>query len=117
MSNFVLEKDIVNRVVLTLAERSQLIDPYYLIVFTGKFSTELDVKVVSVTDATTPNQRYNLVEIIETTNPDPLLGEVFLIEGQWNYEVYESSNQVLDINDTTGRILQRGQIVVRNGMV
>lgn len=112
MSNFVINKDSVNRVVLTLKERSQLIDPFYLIVFESKFSTAKDEKVVSVTDYSTPNIRYNLVEITEKANPVPLNGEVFLIEGQWSYKVYESETATTDVNNTTGRVLQRGQLIV-----
>ena len=112
MSNFVIKKGEVNRVVLTLKERSKLIDPFYLIVFSSKFSTKADNKVVSVTDFTSPNIRYNLVEITEKSNPIALNGEVFLIEGQWSYEVYESEAATLDVNETTGRVLQRGQLIV-----
>jgi hypothetical protein len=46
-------------------------------------------------------------------NADNLSGEVYLIAGEWSYKVYESSSQTLDVNATTGRVLQRGFIVVK----
>jgi hypothetical protein len=110
MSNFVIEKNTVNNICVTLSERSQLLDPYYLIVFTNKF--DLDGSSVSCSLQATSNIRYDLIVITETTNPDAFQGEVYLIEGEWSYSVYESTLPTLDVLDTTGRILQRGFIVV-----
>lgn len=113
MSNVCITKGIINRVVVTVGERSQLIDPYYLIKFTSKFSTEETTTVTSVVDIAPNNIRYNLIEISEKTNPNPLNGEVYLISGEWSYEIYESQNQTIDVNATTGRVLQRGLIIVK----
>ena len=110
MSNFVIEKNTVNNICVTLSERSQLLDPYYLIVFTNKF--DLDGSTVSCSLQATSNIRYDLIVITETTNADGLAGEVYLIEGEWSYNVYESALPTLDVLDTTGRILQKGFIVV-----
>lgn len=110
MSNFVIEKNTVNNICVTLSERSQLLDPYYLIVFTNKF--DLDGASVSCSLQATSNIRYDLIVITETTNADGLAGEVYLIEGEWSYSVYESALPTLDVLDTTGRILQKGFIVV-----
>jgi hypothetical protein len=113
MSNFVLEKNTINNVVVTVSERSQLANPYFLIVFTNKFAVQETTAVCSVQNQAVSNPRYDLFVISETSPADNLSGEVYLIEGEWSYKVYESSVQTLDVNATTGRILQRGFIVVK----
>jgi hypothetical protein len=113
MSNFVIEKNTVNNIVLTLSERSQLVDPYYLIVFKSKFSTEDVYKYCSVQNQVSSNIRYDLVVITEQTNPVALDGEVFLIEGEWSYNIYESQLPALLVEETTGRVIQNGFIVVK----
>jgi hypothetical protein len=79
-------------------------------VFTNKF--DLDGPTTSCSLQATSNIRYDLIVITETTNAVGLDGEVYLIEGEWSYSVYESALPTLDIEDTTGRILQKGFIVV-----
>ena len=113
MSNFVIEKNTVNNIVLTLSERSQLVDPYYLIVFKSKFSTDDVYKYCSVQNQVSSNIRYDLVVITEQTNPVALDGEVYLIEGEWSYNIYESQLPTLLVEETTGRVIQNGFIVVK----
>lgn len=113
MSNFVLYKNTVNNVVVTVSERSQLVDPYYLVTFSNKFSVEDVETVCSVTNGVPSNIRYDLFVITETPNPDPLNGEVYLLEGEWSYSVYESATQVTTVGETTGRVLQKGFIIVK----
>jgi hypothetical protein len=50
--------------------------------------------------------------MVEGAMPEPLDGEIQLIEGEWSYKVYESLSQTLDVNETTGRVLQEGLIIV-----
>lgn len=113
MSNFVIEKSTVNNVVVTVSERSRILDPYYLIVFTSKFSVEETTALCSVQNGVAANVRYDLFVITEVANPNPLIGEVFLIEGEWSYVVYESVLQTLVVAETTGRVLQEGFIIVK----
>jgi len=113
MSNIVLNKGGLNRIVTTVSERSTLLDPFYLIVFTSKFAMDDVTTVTSVTDSAPTNIRYNLFEITEQSTPDPLLAQVYLVEGEWSYKVYESTVQTLDVADTTGTILQQGLIIVK----
>jgi hypothetical protein len=112
MANFVIRKNQVNNITLTLRERSQLVNPYYLIVFENNFSTSNVLKYASVLNQAPSNIRYDLVVIEETASPDALLGEVRMLVGEWSYKVYESANQTLDILETTGRILQSGLVIV-----
>jgi len=113
MSNFVLEKNTVNNIVVTISERSQLVDPYYLIVFSNKFDTDGNTVNCSIQNGVAANVRYDLLVITEQTNPDALLGEVYLIEGEWSYKIYESQEQTLLVEETTGRVLQLGFIIVK----
>jgi hypothetical protein len=113
MSNVIINKGQINRVVVTVSERSKLLDPYYLVVFTSKFAMDDVTTSISVTDSVPTNIRYNLFEITEKTSPDPLLAEVHLVEGEWSYKVYESVAQTLDVEETTGEILQQGLIIVK----
>lgn len=111
MSNFVINKGQTNNTVLTLGERSQLVDPYYLLVFTNKFSTSTVQEVCSLKSSNS-NERFDLLEIVEQSSPDNTLGQIHLIEGEWSYKVYESTLQTLDPDETTGRILQQGLTIV-----
>lgn len=113
MSNFVLEKNTVNNIVVTISERSQLVDPFFLVVFSSKFDTDGHTVNCSVQNGVASNVRFDLLVITEKTNPEPLLGEVYLIEGEWSYKIYESQEQTLLIEETTERVLQLGFIVVK----
>jgi hypothetical protein len=113
MSNFVLEKSMVNNIVVTVSERSQLLNPFFLIVFKSKFSIDDYFVNCSLQNSVASNVRYDLLVITEVASPDPLLGEVYLLEGEWSYEIYESEIQTLLIEETTVRVLQRGFIVVK----
>ena len=112
MANFVIRKNQVNNIPLTLRERSQLVNPYYLIVFENNFSTSNVLKYASVQNQAPVNIRYDLVVIEEKASPDAMLGEVRMLVGEWSYKVYESAEQTLDIDETTGRILQHGLVIV-----
>jgi hypothetical protein len=112
MSNFILNKSQINNVVVTVGERSQLIDPYFLIVFENKFSTS-DVTTSCSLKASATNVRYDLLEITEQAAPNPLLGQVHLLEGEWSYKIYESNLQTLNVSSTTLRVLQQGFIIVK----
>lgn len=113
MSNFILNKNQINNVVLTLSERSHIVDPFYLIVFTNKFDTSEVTAVCSLQNGVLTNIRYDLLTIEEKTNPNALNGEVHLIEGEWSYNVYESVQQTLLISETTNRVLQKGFLIVK----
>lgn len=112
MSNFVINKGQLNNCALTLQERSKLIDPYFLIVFTSKYDTDGSVTYTSL-KASASNPRYDLLEITETASPNQLNGEVYFMEsGEYAYSVYESNTQETDPANTTGEILQKGFIIV-----
>lgn len=113
MSNFVINKGQLNRCVVTVSERSELAAPHFLVVFSSKFDTDGDTRSCSVQNTAPENIRYDLLEITEQADPDPLSAEVYFPEiGEWSYKIYESEIATTDVANTTGRILQEGFIFV-----
>jgi hypothetical protein len=112
-----IEKNKVNEVVLTLSEKSSLIDPYYLFTFQNEFNVGANLIVYSQDDISSSTDRYNLF-LIEENNSGSTSGGtgvvLSLVEGQYNYKVYESTTPTLDINDTTGIIIENGRMVVND---
>jgi hypothetical protein len=103
MSNFVLKKNQLNSIAMTLSERSQLINPYFLFVFKSKFQ-ESKIEFLSV-QSSGSNIRYDLIEFNEGVDFN-------LFTGEWYYEVFESKNSTLNVDDTTMRVLQKGLLIV-----
>lgn len=112
MSNIVIRKNQVNNLALTLRERSQFVDAYYLFEFINSFSTTPLKRYCSAQNQASLNIRYDLIQISEQANPNGLEGQVRLKEGEWTYNVYESSTPTLDVTETTGRIIQKGLLIV-----
>ena len=105
-----LQRGATNSVVMTLTEKSELNNPYFLFSFTN--NTSGDEKLFNMVDISGYRRRYNRFELVETTSEDLPNGKVELEYGWGRYEVYESATQSLDINDTTGRILEQGKFYV-----
>ena len=112
MSNIVIRKDEINNLALTLRERSQLVDAFYLFEFTSNFSTTPLKRYASAQNQASVNIRYDLIVLSEQGMPDGLEGEIRLMEGEWSYKVYESETATLDVDETTGRIIQQGIAIV-----
>lgn len=108
MSNIVIRKNEINNLALTLRERSQLVDPYYLFEFISNFSTTPLKRYASAQNQASVNIRYDLIVLSEQANPEGLDGEIRLMEGEWSYKVYESQEPTLEVSETTGRIIQHG---------
>lgn len=88
-------KDSENIIVVTLYENSTVSNPIYLFELVNQQS---NVKFYFIsTDTSTNITRYNRFELIETTDPDTLNGEVELDgEGYYNYTVYQTDLLNLD---------------------
>lgn len=112
MANIVIRKNQVNNLALTLRERSQLVDAYYLFEFINSFSTTPLKRYCSAQNQASVNIRYDLIQISEQANPEGLDGEVRMKEGEWTYNVYESEAPTLNVAETTGRIIQHGLAIV-----
>lgn len=109
-----IEKDTVNKVMLTLWESTTIDTPYYALMLTNE-STEEKVYLIAP-DESLAVGRFNLLSITEqATSLDPLNGVVRLSPvGQWNCEIYESPTQSIDPLDW-GQLLQT-EIVIVSGV-
>jgi len=113
-----LDKDTINKVVLTLTESSTLSNPSYLFVF----ENDWDIDETSTVNFTTPNaslftERYDLFTIEESSTGSTSGGTsvaLSLVNGQYTYTVYESSASTLSISATTGVAIETGRMVVGN---
>lgn len=102
-----IKKGQLNKVILTLSETSQLQSPYYLFVFENEYRLEEEPIYWTAPDLSNHTNRYNEFDLVE--GEDGLT----LISGQYSYSVYESSNPNPQlITDTTGRIIEKGRMVV-----
>lgn len=106
-----IEKDTVNKVILTLWESLTMTDPFYAFKFTN--NTTREEVIFLATDTSTAEARYNLFDIEEGSSPvDPLNGMVSLNpSGQWKGEIYETETESLDPDDW-GSLLQIEMVIV-----
>ena len=79
-----------NSVVFTLTEKTTLSSPYFLVVFNNLATNELVYAICP--DTSTQTTRYNLLTIIESNTSIPLSGQVKLVEGIYQYKVYEQTS-------------------------
>lgn len=101
-----IEKNTANNVVLTLAEKSTLLSPEYLIEFISDITGQ--TKVVAIDDISQYVESYNKFVITESTTEDLQNGIVYLSPvGKWKYNVYEmqsSSPRNMNIADAVGLV-------------
>ena len=98
----------INEVRVTLAERSLLPNPVYLLKLINTNNTD-DVKIGNVLDST-PTARVNTITMELTTAllEDLANGKFYLTGGDYVYEFYESAVSTLD--DTGLTLLERGML-------
>jgi len=106
-----LKQNSENLVALTLKESSTLTSPFYLFKLTSVMGG--NTKIFNATDISTATTRYNLFNIIlsASTSENLSAGTVYIkseFNGQFQYDVYESSAQTLSLSATTGSILETG---------
>lgn len=110
-----IQKNTTNNVVLTLTEKSNLVNPNYLFEFTNQFNDNPVTIYYTTTDASLAKQRYNLFNIEENVTGSTTGGTsvaMSLMAGQYVYNVYESSASTLSVSATTGVIVETGRMVV-----
>jgi hypothetical protein len=110
-----LNRDTVNRVVLTLTESSTLSSPNYLFEFTNEFVVNSTPIYFTTPDISTVTSRYNLFEIELSSTGSTTGGtsvSLNLESGQYVYKVYEASAATLSISATTGTVVERGRMIV-----
>jgi hypothetical protein len=113
-----IDKDNVNRFVLTLNENSRLQDPYYVFSFTNEYNLEAESILFYTPNISNFTCRYDQFELIEDNSGSKTGGidiPLSLVTGQYKYQVYETSilpEEPLSISNTTGRIVEEGRMVV-----
>ena len=108
-----IQKNTTNNVVLTLAEKSTLLSPEYLLELISDVTGEK--KVLAIEEISQYVESYNKFEIIESNTQDLQNGIVYLSPvGKWKYNVYEmnsTSPRSLDITQAVG-IVETGICIV-----
>ena len=102
---FVINKSASNDIILTLTEKSLLVNPTYLFEFENEQYHTFTYCIG--TDLSTELQRYNEFTIIEQTTPNPLLGQINLIEGNYKYNIYEQVSTT-NLNPTGLTVVETG---------
>lgn len=110
-----IEKSTTNNVILTLSESSKLTTPNFLFVFLNEYNLEAQSITFSTPDISSYTNRYNQFVIVESATGSTTGGynvPLNLVSGQYKYTVYEGLTASLDINQTTGIIIEEGRMVV-----
>jgi hypothetical protein len=111
LTMIILKKSETNIIALTLTEKSELINPYWVIEFKPDLIAAPPTVVVAPDDSPFP-RRWNRLTLIDTTvtgGPDPYAGEIDLAGGWGTYKVYESMIPTIDIQQTTEKVLEEGK--------
>jgi len=86
----VIDKGETKNWVMTLTEKTTLVNPYYLFEAFNKQTLDYTYMILP-TDTSTQTQRYNLFEVTETSSPS-VAGEIELMAGEYIYKVYEQAS-------------------------
>ncbi len=107
-----LQRNVINTVVLTLTEKSSLLNPHYL--FHLRYCSNLSInKYFIANDLSSYKSRYNLFEITEHSIENLTGGTVSLNSGMWDYFIYEQVDpHNLDLSGTTGQIIEQGKAII-----
>lgn len=103
-----ITKDTINDFALTLTESSTISNPYFLFKFVWEYNEDLPASYWVGTDYSAYPDRYNLFYLEEGV-------DVTFRQGQYRYEVYESSiNITVDENTTESGLnkIEEGRMVV-----
>lgn len=109
-----IDKNSSNIVVLTLTEKSTLLNPHYLFSFSATTDTDIQVNFIAQDNSQYKN-RYNRFTIVETgTTFTNLTGGTINLNppGMWDYTIYEQQSTTnLFISGTTS-IVEVGKVIV-----
>lgn len=111
-----IERNTVNKVVLSLTESVTIENPYFVFSFQHYATLDEYQPLIYFTapDLSVYCNRYNLFEITENDSGSTTGGDnipLYLKPGQYEYKVYQSTTGSLDPN-TFGALLEDGKMVV-----
>lgn len=110
-----IEKNKINKFVLTLTESSKLSNPFYLFEFKADFNPTKEPIYFTTPDESLSTCRYNLFTLDENDSGSTSGGTsvaLSLEAGQYIYSVYEASASTLVVSATTGSIIETGRLTV-----
>ena len=118
-----LKKNQRNIIAVTLNESSRVSSPFYLFLFQSDGAKREDKVIFIAPDTSAHQDRINIFELIEGENGRKTFANGYkslsagashlsLMRGQYTYEVYESSAIVDTVEETTGRIVESGILIV-----
>ena len=108
-----IEKNRINKFVLTLTESSKLANPFYLFEFKSDSNPSQEPIYFTTNDESLSTCRYNLFTLEESPSGSTTGGTsvaLSLPASQYVYNVYEASASTLSISATTGVIIETGRL-------
>ena len=111
----VIERNTTNKVVLTLTENTTISNPYFILSF-QHYATLDDLSTIqyfTAPDISNYCDRYNRFNITESDSGTENANDtpIYLLPGQYEYKVYESTTDSFDPN-TFGNQIEIGKMVV-----
>jgi len=108
-----LEQNTINPVILRLTSNSYLNSPNYLFEFKNDMSPNDKVYFIGI-DLSSFKCAYNNfnITLTGTSSINLSAATINLRTGSYTYKVYESVTPTLDVNNTTGRIIDTGKVYV-----
>ena len=108
-----IEKNTINKFVLTLTESSKLSNPFYLFEFKSDSNPSQQPIYFTTNDESLSTCRYNLFTLEENDSGSTTGGTsvaLSLPASQYIYNVYEATASTLSVSATTGNIIETGRM-------
>lgn len=105
-----INKNSSNEVVLTLSEKTSIVNPTYLFEFINDATKE--TKLFISADYSNNKERFNIFNIIETSTEVPLTGRVSLTVGNWKYNIYQQTSTTNLVVANSGGLVENGRVDV-----
>ena len=105
-----INKNSSNEVVLTLSEKTSIVNPTYLFEFINDATKE--TKLFISADYSNNKERFNIFNIIETSTEVPLTGRVSLTVGNWKYNIYQQTSTSNLVVANSGGLVENGRVDV-----
>jgi hypothetical protein len=108
-----IKPDTTNHFILRLSEKRVVSTSYFLFELTNVFNQE--VVYFSLDDLSTYQCDYNLFNLVESSTGSKVGGiniPLALIGGQYEYKVYETLTQTLDVNLAIGTYIEKDMLIV-----
>lgn len=109
-----IRPDSPNHFILRLSEKRSLSNSYFLFELRNVFNGE--VVYFSLDDLSVFQCDYNLFNLVESNTGSKVGGiniPLYLIGGQYEYKIYETITQTLDVNLAVGTYIEKDMLIVK----